>query len=107
MKSVPVVALDVVREDVQEAYDYFAEGISDGGERWLERYFATTDKIATNPEMFPVKFDDYRRALVPRSNFAIYYFVEPTRAVIVAVVDARRRPGMIRRLVRRRRTPEN
>lgn len=103
MKSLPIVALDVVREDVQAAYDYFAEGISEGGERWLERYFATTEKIAENPERFPVKFDDYRRALVPRSNLAIYYFVEPTRAVIAAVVDARRRPETIRGLVRGRR----
>ena len=52
----------------------------------MERYFVTTDRIAANLEIFPVKFDDYRRALVPKSYLAIYYFVEPERAVIVAVV---------------------
>ena len=103
MKSLPVVALDFVRDDVQLAYDYFAEGIAGGGDRFLERYFETTDRIGLNPEMFPIKFGDYRRALVPRSNWAIYYFLEPDRAVVTAVIDARRRPGAIRALVRSRR----
>jgi selenocysteine-specific translation elongation factor len=51
----------------------------------------------------PLKFDDYRRVLVSRSNLAVYYFIEPERAVIVAVIDARRHPRLIRDLVRGRR----
>lgn len=103
MKSLPVVALDVVQEDVQAAYDYFEERLSGAGERFLERYFAATDQIALNAESFSVKFDDYRRALVSKSNFAAYYFIEPDRVVVVAVIDARRHPRHVRGLVRRRR----
>jgi hypothetical protein len=61
-----VVALADVREDVLGACDYFETRVGSTGERFLQRYFATTDKIAQNPEVFPVKFDDYHRALVPR-----------------------------------------
>ncbi len=103
MNSIPVVALYPVREDVQAAYDYFEQRWRGAGERFIERYFATTDRIALNPETFAVKFDDYRRALVPRSNIAAYYFIEPQRAVVAAVVDARRNPRLIRQLVRGRR----
>ena len=103
MKPVPVVALAVVKDDVQAAYDYFESRLSGAGERFLERYFATTDRIRLNAESFPVKFDDYRRALVARSNLAVYYFIEPERAVIVAAVDARRNPRTLRALVRARR----
>jgi hypothetical protein len=103
MRSVPVVALDPVRDDVQAAYDYFEERLPGGGDAFLARYFATTDRIALNPETYAVKFDDYRRALVSRSNIAVYYFIEPGRAVIVATVDARRNPRLIRRLARQRR----
>lgn len=103
MKSRPVVALDSVREDVQAAYDYFEKRPSGGGDRFLERYFATTDRIGLNPEIFSVKFDDYRRALVPKSNFAVYYFIESERAVVIAVIDARRHPRLIRAFVRGRR----
>ena len=69
----------------------------------MDRYFAVTDRIAQNPEVFPVKFDDYRRALVPQSHLAVYYFVEAERSVIAAVVDARRHPRVIRDLIRTRR----
>jgi plasmid stabilization system protein ParE len=103
VKSVPVVALDLVQGEVQAAYDYFEAHSRGAGERFLDNYFKTADQIAQNAETFPLKFDDYRRALVPRSNLAIYYFMETNRAVIVAVIDARRHPSLIRRLVRQRR----
>jgi hypothetical protein len=104
MKPVPVVAIDPVRDDVQTAYDYFEDRVGGTGDEFLQRYFAATDGIGLNAETFPVKFDDYRRAFVPRSHFAVYYFVELDRAVVVAVIDARRNPMLIRRLVRARRT---
>ena len=53
----------MVRDDVQAAHDYFEEQLPDGGEAFLTRYFATADRIGLNPEIFSVKFDDYRRAL--------------------------------------------
>ena len=103
MTSKPVVALEQVGEDVQLAYDYFAARLSGGGEKFLKRYFASTDRIALNPWSFSVKFDDYHRALIPKSDLAIYYFQEPDRSVIVAVVNARRHPRSIREFVRARR----
>ena len=103
MNPVPVVALDPVRDDVQAAYDYFEERWSGAGDRFLDHYFATADRIALNGEAFGLKFDDYRRALVPKSNLAVYYFIEAKRAVIVAVIDTRRNPRLIRQLVRGRR----
>lgn len=104
MKSLPVVALAPVQIDVQLAYDYFEERPPGAGDSFLERCFATTDRIRQHPEMYPVKFDDYRRALIPKCAFAIYYFLEPNRAVIAAVVYARRHPRLIRDFVRQRRS---
>ena len=103
MKPKPVVALDVVLEDVQAAYDYFENRIRGSGERFLQRYLDVTDRIAANPKQFPVRFDDYHRALVPKSNQAVYYFERPERSIVVAVIDARRDPRLIRDLVRGRR----
>jgi len=99
----PVVALHYVSDDVQSGYDYLEHGLPGRGERFLKRYFEVTDKIAANPWMYPVKFDDYHRALVPKTNLAVYYFQEPERSVIVAVVDARRNPRLIRAFIRGRR----
>lgn len=103
MTSKPVVALEQVSEDVQLAYDYFATRLLGGGDKFLERYFTATDQIVLNPWSFSVKFDDYHRALIPKSDFAIYYFQEPDRSVIVAVINARRHPRLLRDFVRARR----
>lgn len=103
MNSKPVVAFDGVQDDVQSAYDYFESQLPGAGERFLGRYFAVADLIAQNAQTFPVKFDDYHRALIPRSNYAVYYFQEATRSVVVAVVNARRHPRLIRDFVRARR----
>lgn len=103
MKGVSVVVLADVSADVQAAYDYVDARKDPTRERVLDRYFATADRIELNPEIFPIKFDDYRRALVPKRHLAIYYFVEPGRAVIAAVIDARRHPRFIRDFVRGRR----
>ncbi|RXK56785.1 hypothetical protein ESB00_13215 [Oleiharenicola lentus] len=103
MTGKPVVALAIVSEDVQNAYDYFSARLPEGGDRFLDRYFETTDRIAINPWSYPVKFDDYHRALIPRSDFAIYYFQEKTRSVVVAVIHARRNPRLILNLARGRR----
>ncbi len=105
MKSKPVVALAAVADDVQLAYDYFEDRLAGSGERFFERYFQTIDHVALNPWTFPIKFDDYHRALVRRSNFAFYYLQEDARSVIVTLVDARRDPRLIRNLVRSRRDP--
>jgi hypothetical protein len=99
----PVVALAQVSEDVQLAYDYFAARLHAGGDKFLQRYFTATDQIALNPWSFPLKFDDYHRALIPKSDFAIYYFQEPDRSVVAAVVNARRHPQLLRDFVRARR----
>jgi len=99
----PVVALQLVSEDLQFAYDYFSARLHGGGDRFLDRYFESTDRIVLNPWIFPVKFDDYHRALIPKSDFAIYYFQEPNRSVITAVIHTRRHPRLIRDFVRGRR----
>jgi len=70
----PVVALQDVSGDVQLAYDYFEDRIPGAGERFLNRYFEAVDRIATNPWLHPVKFDDYHRALIPRSNLVSITF---------------------------------
>jgi selenocysteine-specific translation elongation factor len=50
-----------------------------------------------------VKFDDYHRALIPKTSLAIYYFEQDDTAVVVCVIDARRHPRLIRDFVRGRR----
>ena len=77
MNPKPVVALQDVTGDVQGVYDYFEGRLAGAGERFLKRYFEITDRIASNPWMYPVKFDDYHRALAPRATSLFIIFKNP------------------------------
>jgi hypothetical protein len=52
VKSLPVVTLEAVREDLQAAYDYFETRVAGAGERFLERYFQLLTKSRSIPKSF-------------------------------------------------------
>jgi hypothetical protein len=45
--------------------------------------------------MFPRKYRQFRRAIIRRSYFGIYYAIEPEVTTVVAVLDMRRDPRAI------------
>lgn len=53
--------------------------------------------------MFPRRFKHFRRAIIRRSYFAVFYVIEPTVVTVVAVLDMRRNPGTIRSILTVRR----
>jgi len=55
--------------------------------------------IEWNPELFPKKYKRFRRAIIRRTYYGIYYVLEPQVTIVVAVLDLRRDPREIRRLL--------
>lgn len=51
--------------------------------------------LQAHPEFAPKFRSPFRRKLVPRSPFAIYYTVESSRLIIHAVFDQRQNPRKI------------
>ena len=66
------------------------------------KYDETVAGIGRNPDAFPKKHGDVRRALLKRSYYVVYFVEEPDRSVVVAVLDARRDPQEIRDIVEER-----
>lgn len=55
--------------------------------------------IEWNPEQFPKKHRVFRRAIVRRTYFGIYFAIEPEVTTVVAVLDMRNDPRVIRALL--------
>lgn len=55
--------------------------------------------ISWNPEQFPKKHRQFRRAIIRRTYFGIYFALEPGVTTVVAVLDLRRDPRVIRELL--------
>lgn len=99
MKSQPVGFLASVEGDLQYAYEYYESWRSDGRTWFRDRLRETASWIEWNPEMFPKKHRFFRRAVIRRSYFGVFFVIEPEVTTVVAVRDMRDDPQSIRRLL--------
>ena len=99
MNARPVVALFEVEADLEFAMAYYASWQTDGAARLLEKYDATVGAIELTPDAYPRKYGAIHRAILRRSFYLVYFIQETDRSVVLAVLDGRRSPREIRRLV--------
>jgi hypothetical protein len=95
----PVQALEPVAADLEYARSFYESWKPGGGEEILRKYFEAVEWIEWNPDLFPRKFGAVQRVLLKRSYFVVYFLQEEERSVILAVLDGRRNPGFIRKLI--------
>ena len=61
------------KQDAQTAYKWYeaqAEGL---GEDFLACLDASFQQISKNPQRFPIRFDSFRRILLRRFPYAVYF----------------------------------
>ncbi|MBL9193910.1 MAG: hypothetical protein JNJ82_16270 [Opitutaceae bacterium] len=102
MNSLPVVALPEVEGDLRSGVLHYSSWRSDGEEHFLQMYEETVSWIGWNPETFPKKLGEVRRAILKNSYYIVYFIIIADRSVVLAVLDGRREPSEIRSLVKQR-----
>jgi hypothetical protein len=107
VKSRPVVALPKVEDDLRAAISHYSSWRAGGEAHVLQMYDETISWIEWNPESFPRKYGQVRRAILKRSYYIVYFLLEAYRSVVLAVLDGRREPSMIRSLLRVRTQPKS
>lgn len=94
MKVVFLLAADM---DVQAAYEYL-DLVNEGlGDRFLAELEAGTRQISAFPLSCRLHLDDYRRLVMPRFPYGVFYVIESDRIVIHAIMDLRQSTETIRR----------
>ncbi len=102
MKSQPVEFLEFVEDDLRYVHAYYDSWQTDGGWLFRERFRETISWVEWNPELFPKKYRRFRRAIIRRMYFGIYFAIERDVTTVVAVLDLRQDPMEIRRALRER-----
>jgi plasmid stabilization system protein ParE len=102
MKNLPIEILESAEPDLRYAQDFYSTWRPAGADVFLKKFRETASWVKWNPGLFPQKYKFFRRAIIRRSHFAIYYVIEPDKSVIVAVLDMRRNPQVIHALLGRR-----
>ena len=98
-----VVVLDEVSEDLESGISFYKDQ-----EPWIGNYFF--DSIISDIESLRIyagihsKHFGYYRMSAKRFPFAIYYDLFDEVAVVVAVLNMRRKPTWIRRKLKKRRS---
>ena len=84
--------LPEARQDIASAVAWYEQQSPGLGLEFLRCFEAVVVSIQRHPLMYPVVSLDYRRALVRRFPYAIFYEVEPQRIVVYAVFHCSQDP---------------
>ena len=84
--------LPAARQDIADAFAWYEAQSPGLGLELLRHVEATVASIQRHPEMYPTVLADYRRALVRRFPYVIFYEVEPERIVVYAVFHCSQDP---------------
>jgi hypothetical protein len=82
--------------------EFYESWLTNGADLFLDRFRETTARINWNPEQFPKKHRFFRRAIIRRTYFGLYFVIEPGVTAVVAVLDMRNDPRVIGALLKQR-----
>ncbi|MDA3971225.1 MAG: type II toxin-antitoxin system RelE/ParE family toxin [Desulfobulbaceae bacterium] len=71
--TVELIIAPEAQLDVEDAYDWYEDHKFGLGEEFLSCVDAAVQSLCRSPKLYPKIFKDYRRALVRRFPYAIFY----------------------------------
>jgi len=84
--------LPEARQDIADAFAWYEQQSLGLGLEFLRSLEAMILSIQRHPLMYPTVFADYRRALVRRFPYAVFYEVAPQHIVVYAVFHCSQDP---------------
>ncbi len=91
-----LVAAPEAALDISEGYFWYEARRSGLGEEFLSCVEACVDGIRRNPEIHATVYETYRRALVRRFPYAVFYHYTAGRVTLFAVFHTARNPSIWR-----------
>ena len=91
--SVPIVLRREAREEFDAAADWYNRQRPGAGRAFVIRVNETLGRIATDPDLHPVVYQDVRRAMVTKFPYAILYRPMADHVLVIAIFHTRRDPG--------------
>jgi plasmid stabilization system protein ParE len=87
-----LVIVSEAEQDLAEAYAWYEDRRIGLGEEFLSRVDACIQAILRNPEMYQVIHEDYRRGMVRRFPYPVFYEYARNTVTIYAVFHTSRDP---------------
>jgi len=90
--SAAVYVRPKARDDIEQASTWYERQRPGLGDNFLEQVLDALDRIAENPETYPVVHRQTRRAVLRRFPFGVFYRVEVDAIVVIAIMHGSRDP---------------
>jgi toxin ParE1/3/4 len=95
--SYVVKILTPAETDAVEAALWYDAQVHGLGAEFLEQVNVAVQQLATNPEIYRIRFADVRRAVLHRFKFyGLYYLIQGAEVWVIAVHHGRRHPQWLR-----------
>jgi plasmid stabilization system protein ParE len=90
--AVELIIAPEVHLDVEEAYRWYEDRRYGLGEEFLSCLDAAIQQICRMPELYPKMYNEYRRTLVRRFPFAIFYEYAKGKVYIYSIFHTSQDP---------------
>jgi len=87
--------LPEVEEDIVSGYRWYEEKATGLGEEFLRLFYAAAGEITRNPLIYQIVYKDFRRSLLRRFPYVIYYGVDKQKIIVYSLFHCARNPTTI------------
>ncbi|MEW6273767.1 MAG: type II toxin-antitoxin system RelE/ParE family toxin [Bacillota bacterium] len=99
--------LPEVEDDIIAGYTWYEDKAPGLGEEFLRMFYARANDIQRNPLLYPKVHYEFRRSLLRRFPYAIYFRIEDNEIIVFGLFHCTRDPYAIKANLRGRSKPEN
>ncbi len=90
--SVKIILAPEVERDLTEAYEWYEQQRAGLGEEFLSCVDASIQTIYRNPQIYEIVYENYRRSLVRRFPYSIFYESTENSIIIYCVTHTSQNP---------------
>ncbi|GAN34812.1 MAG: type II toxin-antitoxin system RelE/ParE family toxin [Candidatus Brocadia sp. AMX2] len=99
--------LPEVEEDVFGGYVWYETKSPGLGEEFLRMFYACAGEISHDPLLYPKVYSEFRRRLLRRFPYAIYFKTEDNQIIVFGLFHCARDPRTIRMQLQNRDKPKS
>ncbi|MBI4653905.1 MAG: type II toxin-antitoxin system RelE/ParE family toxin [Nitrospirae bacterium] len=81
-----------IEEDVINGYVWYETKSRGLGEDFLRMFYACANEIPCNPLLYPKVYQNFRRRLLRRFPYAIYFTIENEQVIVFGLFHCARNP---------------
>jgi hypothetical protein len=88
-----------VEEDAANGYIWYEAKSRGLGEDFLRMFYASANEMSWNPMRYPKVYQDFRRLLLRRFPYAIYFTIENDQLIVFGLFHCARNPQAVNALL--------